>query len=244
MTDRDLSIEVQFLAAELALGFIDGAQKLSALQREVEDEAFAVEVKRWQRLADRWLVGLPSEPLDETLWGRIDASLGGTVLDAEPEGGGSLETATWRRRALFATAASVILALALGLSLSQRHERSDRQFGETSPSDNHVAQITSANGTALVSALYRPREGILELRVQALAKDQKAPELWVIDHSGKPHSLGILVGTDRISLSPSPALRSLLVDEATVAITLEPQDTPHHYAPTGAIIGTAKLKAI
>lgn len=242
MTDGPLPIEAQHMAAELALGFLDGAQKLSALQRQLEDEAFAGEVKRWQRLADGWLEGLPPEPLDEKIWARIDASLGGTVADAEPEV--SAETATWRRRALFAAAASVVLALALGLSLGQRQNTGNGEFAETAFKDNHVAQITSATGTPLLTALYRDREGILELRVEELAKGQKALELWVIDAKGKPHSLGLLIGTDRISLSPSPGLRRLLVDEATMAITLEPQDNQNHDAPSGDIIGSAKLKAI
>lgn len=244
MTEGPLPIEAQLLAAELALGFINGAEKLSALQRQLEDEAFAVEVKRWQRLADRWLEDLRSEPLDETIWGRIDASLGGIRPSAEPEGAVSAETATWRRRALFGAAASVVLALALGLSLAQRRDSDNGEFEEPAFNDNHVAQITSVTGTPLVTALYRHREGILELRVEALANDQKAPELWVIDAKGKPHSLGLLVGADRISLSPSPSLRRLLVDEAIVAITLEPQDNRNHIAPSSEIIGTATLKAI
>lgn len=244
MTNAALPIEAQLLAAELVLGFIDGAEKLSALQRQLEDKAFAGEVERWQRLADRWLEDLPSEPLDETIWRRIDASLGGTSPGVEHAGRGSAETASWRRRALFGAAASVVLALALGLSLAQRYDSENGAFEGTAFNDNHIAQITSVNGTPLVTALYRHREGILELRVEALANDQKAPELWVIDAKGKPHSLGLLVGADRISLSPSTSLRRLLVDEATVAITLEPKDNRNHNAPSSEIIGSAKLKAI
>lgn len=237
MNDRNtLDAESAQLAAELALGLLDGDALREALHRQVGNAAFAAEVARWQGLTDRWLAqGGREEPSPDVL-DRIERE-----LDAGTENATATPRAFWKKLALAGLAASVFLAVALALSLAGTARHPERTTAPTFA--GNVTQISDASGAPLLTAVYQQSAGQLSLRVAPLAKSSKVPELWVIPSDGKPRSLG-LIGADRIVVQVSPELRSLLVENAALAITLEPPTGAPHAAPTGQIIGTAKLQAI
>lgn len=229
----NLSEDDTLLAAELALGLLDGEAAREALSRQARDAAFAGEVALWQRLSDRWLSHIPADASVPDLFARIEQRLDapGSLPKRQPE-------TRWKTWAVTSMAASAILAVALGLSLLAA--------GPTAPPASFVGgltQINDAAGAPLLSALYDRKSGTLSLRVSEVAEGGKVPELWVIPEGGAPRSLG-LIGGDSLTIELSAELRALLVDGATMAITLEPVEGAPHAAPTGEILGTGRLQSI
>lgn len=245
MAEPTLSFgELDVLAAELAFGLLDGAERASALRRQLEDPAFLALVAAWRRRADTWVDELAPEEVDEQVWSRIQLALGhASDSDGASEGQG------WRRLALLASAACLIMAAVLGVTFASRQNVVDalnssrQQLVAINQRDTNIAQIADKHGAPLLSAVYYPRAGVLTMRVSAPETPDKAPELWVLDKAGKPHSLGLVEGS-KFTIELSDQLRKLLVDGATLAITIENREGAPHEAPTGDIIGTTKLSTI
>lgn len=231
------------------MGLIDGAQRLAALQRTLEDPAFAAEVRRWETLTEQWVHELPHEAIDDDVWRRIDTATLPRALPPVIRETTVDPARAWRWRAFAAMAATLVLAVTLGLTLIARDASNPDSFGDRHPASSptaasHIAQITDKAGTPLLSAVYRPGDGVLELRVVVPVVEGQAPELWVLDKAGKPHSLGLFSTRDRVAMPLPQSLQLLLTDGATVAITLEPMDGKLHDEPSGTIIGSTKFAAI
>lgn len=240
--------DLDVLAAELALGLLDGAEKASALRRELENPAFAAMVGAWRDRGDGWLNHLAPEAVDGNVWSRIQSGLGhdDSSGDVDIRRGAALRN--WRRLAMLATAASLVLAAALAMTMVTRDGQISssksipsiaNKAGETA-----VVQIADKAGAPLISAVYHPQSGTLSMRVSDLETPDKAPELWVLDKAGKPHSLGMVEEKGTLSIEISDRLRALLVEGATLAITVEDRAGAPHDAPAGEILGTAKLSTI
>lgn len=225
-------------AAELAFGLLDTEAAREALRLQADDRRFADEVRRWQAVADDWLERLDNKDAVPDLLPQIEKQLDASQRPADLFAGSM--RSPWKTWALTSLAATVILTIALAFTLAVRDRpvaKAPVQFAA------NVTQISDAEGTPLLSAVYERDKGTLTLRVAKLAKGGKVPELWVIPEGGKPRSLGLL-GSDKIAVEISPDLRALLVEGASLAITLEPNTGARHAAPSGTIIGTAKLQSI
>jgi anti-sigma-K factor RskA len=237
--------EREFLAASLALGLLEGEERAGALRLQLRDPDFAALVGAWQARADHWLNEIAPAEIDPDTSVRI-AHVIQSRLGAENSANhddGSSVPKNWRAWALTATAASLILGVALVWSLfsdsTERHLVARSNLQQSA----NVAQIDGSDGALLLSALYDPSSGSLALNVADFKQPGLAPELWIIPEGGAPRSLG-MIDQSSLTITLSPELRSLLVDGATMAITLEPQDGELHEAPTGEILGTATLKAL
>lgn len=242
-----LPADLDVQAAELAFGLLEGADEAAALKREREDSKFAARVSEWRTHGQSWLQDLAPDVVDDRVWLRIQAAL----RDGRPTSEHGLGRAgeRWRRFAMLATAASLAMAVALGVTLASRPSRSTADMAiqptrEMDGSDKNIAQIADKSGVPLLSAVYYPQTGTLTMRVSDLETPEKAPELWVLDDAGKPHSLGLIDKRGSLTIELSEQLRALLVEGATVAITVEDRDGSPHDAPTGEILGTAKLSTI
>ncbi|MEO7568522.1 MAG: anti-sigma factor [Croceibacterium sp.] len=243
MNENDsLSEDREVLAAELALGLLDDDARREALSLRDTDLAFAANVRKWQRIVDSWNDTLAAEPVDQDLLTRIEQAIDtvpSVIPFAQARPMASGPGRPWRTWAITAMAASVVLAVALGMVLV-RQPAPQAQLPLLSA---NVAQIDSAAGKPLMSALYQPRSGSLSLRVAPMEDQGRLPELWVIPEGGMPTSLGLLQ-SDKLTISLSPELRAMLVEGATLAITLEPREGAPHDAPSGDVLGAATLQSI
>ncbi|OYW45883.1 MAG: hypothetical protein B7Z08_01410 [Sphingomonadales bacterium 32-68-7] len=232
-----LSGDDALFAAELALGLLEGEAAREALRRAAQDPAFAREAARWHRLLDRWLEQAPSDAPPAGLLEKIELHIGDS-----PAAGFSMRPAPpvhrWKAVAFTSIAASLALCGALALSLGGtfRTEQAPAFAGG-------VAQITDTSGAPLLSAVYDNGSGRLSLRVADVAAASLVPELWVIPEGGSPRSLG-LIGAHSVTIELTDELRALLIDGATMAITLEPPAGAPHGAPTGDVLGTGKLQTV
>lgn len=249
MTDPIAPIdEIDILAAELALSLLDGAEAAVAMQREWDDPAFAARVAIWRERAAGWVTELPPEPVSEKMLAKLLAVIdepNASSADAEP----SRRGAGWRILAIFATCASLALALTLAAILSSPESRRNAPVDQTKliaarDYRPNIAQIKDAKGAALLSAAFYPATEKMLVRTAALQSRETAPELWVLDSAGKPYSLGLIDRDGVVTLRLSPQLRKLLVDKAIIAITIEPREGAPHAVPSTAIVGTANLTSL
>lgn len=266
MTERgDLSEELDLLAAEYAFGLADEADCARAAELEAADDDFARRVAQWRDHGAKWLEEIEGEPVGDHVWkglaplfdeapvAPIDAARSQRLSQNASEW--ASQARTWRARSYVALAASLVLAVLLGTVLAlDEGNRIDGgvQSSEAQPMADAgaraqprfenlaVAQISSSEGAPLISAVYDQDQGALRLRVAEFDAVNKAPELWVLDTSGTPISLG-LAESSELTVELSDELRSLLVEGAIIAVTLENRETAPHDAPTGPILGTGEL---
>jgi anti-sigma-K factor RskA len=245
MTDGAAPLPERTLAAELALGLLDGDARADALRRALHEPAFAAEVRFWQTVAADWLDAIePAAPDDES-FAAIERAIDGLSSDrgaATAMRGPGAGTRAW---AIAASLAAVLFAGTAMLALSGR-------LGSPAPRNvqvaaverplGGVAQIEGADGVML-SAFYDPASGTMALRIADLSQGDLAPELWVIPEDGKPRSLG-LIERDRSTIALSAEQRRHMADGSTIALTLEPRSGAPHAAPTGDVLGTAQLQAL
>ena len=236
--DRDM------LAAELALGLLDGEARDQAEQRLASEPDFRAEYEGWLSRATDWACELAPVSPGPGLLDRIESELDAVRL---PQSQQRSVNGMYRWWAMGSSLAAVVLA---GVALLQFQERSElerenRQLARTvdlASGQQKVAQITSG-GTVLLSVVYQENTGEMAVRYEQETGGNLAPELWVVPENGAPQSLGQFQG-QTVTLKVNERLRQLLIDGATIAITLEPVDGKKHEAPTGTILGTTRMSTI
>lgn len=262
MVDQNHSNDATYLlAAEHALGLLEGDEAVNARLRENSDPAFRALVAQLRSETGSWIDALPDVPVSQNLWSRIEMAVSARPAAASnvapfddaretvPTPSGRTVSA-WRASALMAMAASLVLAIALGLTVQQDRKRDAALQRELVLAKNeigqraNVAQISDAQGELVLGAVFYPGSGALKLRTATFADTAKVPELWVIDGTGTPRSLGVVDQGDSLVIKLPADLRQLLVDGATIAVTLEDADGAPHAAPTGDILGTSRLTTL
>lgn len=221
------------LAAELALGLLEGEDRAQAMRLVLSDPAFAAEVEAWSARLEPLYERFDERP-PPALWPAIQRRLGNA-------GSYHLRRALgrWRVGAL----ASGALAASLALVLLLRPAPAPVEIVRA-PERTAVAQLGSGDAPALLAASYDPVGGVLRIRAVRLPGSNLAPELWVIPADGVPRSLG-LVASDGVSrVDVAAPIRALLTDGATLAITLEPRDGAPHKAPSSTPIAAGKISTI
>ncbi|WHU02481.1 anti-sigma factor [Sphingomonas sp. NIBR02145] len=219
------------LAAELALGLLEGDDRTRAMRLLLSDPEFAAAVDGWNLRFEPLYGQFEAQPSPE-LWPVIQRRLHGTDNRRMRR-----SLARWRIGAVAsgALAASLAAILLLRPAPVEIVRAPDRAV---------IAQLGSSDAPALLAAAYDPARGVLRIRAVRLPGSQLAPELWVIPADGVPRSLG-LVSADGVSRVDVPVPhRALLSDGATLAITLEPRDGAPHKAPSSAPIAAGKISTI
>lgn len=238
----DLPDARELLAAELALGVLEGDALASANRRLLTDAAFAEEVEAWRERLAGMALDVPDETPPDALWDRIERAIDGIgpapVVDLVPR--------RQLRRWQFGTAAAGAVAAALAVMLViPRPEPSiippPTQVG-VQPAI--VAQLRGEGQGPLVAARYDPATAQLRLVAQDMGEDPRVPELWIIPEDGIPRSLGVIRPAGDTQLVVAEGHRSMMHDGATLAITMEPRATAPHSAPTGPRVAAGKIFGI
>lgn len=248
MTDRPNPDDLEVMAAGLALGLPEPNERAEALRLQLRDPYFAERVRAWQGATDRWLEEIEPVEAPSNILSSIEDGLDQRMpADRLPPAANDKDASpVWRRWAITATAASLALAVGLGVVVRNTAQMpvGGASMASTSPNlQANVAQIKDDQGALLLSALYNPNSGTLSLRLADLQQPDFGPELWIVPQDGVPRSLGLMDG-ERLTVTLSPELRSFLKEGATMAITIEPREGAPHDAPTGEILGTATLQEV
>lgn len=213
------------LAAELALGLLDGAERAEALRLRFSDPTFAADVEAWGLRLSPLLQAIPPIQPSRYVWGAIEARIDG----------GQHITAMQRIR-LWRGGALVSGAIAAGLALFIAMRPADVQLSAPMA----ISQLAGEGGTATMAIAYDPQQGVLRLSPSSLESGAKSPELWVIPEDGVPRSLGI-IRADGGELAVDRTLANLLKNGVTLAITMEDAASAPHSAPTSLPILTGKI---
>ncbi|MCA1197316.1 anti-sigma factor [Sphingomonas sp. R647] len=238
----DLPDERELLAAELALGVLEGDALAAANRRLLTDAAFAEEVEAWRDRLAGMALDVPDETPPDELWSRIERAIDGTgpapVVDLVPR--------RQLRRWQFGTAAAgaVAAALAVMLVIPRPDPLTIPPPTQAAAQPAIVAQLRGEGEGPLVAARYDPSTAQLRLVAQDMGEDPRVPELWIIPEDGIPRSLGVIQPAGDTQLAVAEGHRSMLHDGATLAITMEPRATAPHPAPTGPRVAAGKIFGI
>lgn len=226
------------LAAEYALGLLEGAERDAVEARLNTDPALAQRVEWWRGRLEPLSARDSAEPSD-ALWTKIEATL--PVNDNTAE----LQVRRWR----FAAIAASVVAAVLGLTLAVRPDPVPQQVvaagGPATTSPVLLASVAGDNGVVATIA-YDSSQGQLTIVPAKLESSDRAgrkgdPELWIIPAGGTPRSLGTFDPQH-----PSKALaradgQALIARGATFAITLEPRGGSPTGKPTGPMLGSGTI---
>lgn len=216
------------LAAELALGLLTGEALASARRRQLAEPAFAAAVERWVlEFAPLALAGA-DEPVPANIWARIEARLPQGTRQAS-----LIALRRWRATAIASGAAAAALLAILLL-------RPVPQPVLLPPEPVVVAQLTGTEGT-VIAARYDAGQGMLHVRTDSVPASRRVPELWVIPAGGKPISLGLVATRGGRDVAVAPAHRALLIDGATLAVTMEEAATAPHAGPSGPPVAAGRI---
>lgn len=234
------------LAAEYALGVLEGADLAEARRLLDRDPAFAASVADWSERLSPLLAGVaPAEPGGH-VWPAIASALDSG--DREPAGNVVLlkhRLRVWRGYSAAVTAIAASLALAVALDVTKDQPIVPVQPTEPAGARTLVATLSSEDNPARLVVSWDPvgRSFLVTPAVLSSAAGHDH-ELWLIPPSGTPRSLGI-VQTDasqRIVI-PVELLRDLS-DDASIALSVEPDGGSPTGLPTGPVIAAGKLQQI
>lgn len=174
------------LAAELAIGLLDGQELLSARGRASSDPAFAALVEAWEaRLVPLLDTIAPSEPPEE-IWARIAAEL--------DQGNTAGDVVDLRRRLRFWRGAASLSALAACAALALVVLQPQMRGAPQPTAAPLVASIPIGDTPLRLGVTYLPERRELLVSASGLSADGVHDhELWLVDDAGATHSLGVVV---------------------------------------------------
>ena len=228
-----------FLAAEFALGILDGAERVKADRRRRHDAVFARAVDDWENRLGPLLDAVAPVPAPAGVWDAIDADLSRilrvqTALVPRAEARvrkGRRVSGIWQWFGLgsFGLATASLAAL---IVVSQ----------PLPPSEPITASLSGDSGKPLYTAVVYPGATSATLvPISVSADPEHAHELWLIEPDKAPLSLGILAqqGTLRIEIPPA-----LIAKGGVLAISLEPPGGSPTGQPTGPVVAKGELHEI
>lgn len=241
MTDR--FDERDGLAADYALGVLEGDARARAEALIAEDPAFAAEVEAWQARLAPLADGIAPVAPPDRVWRQIESVLEPAPL-AAPDRRAAVEAGRGRRTGLLSSlwfwrwstafAAATALVLALVMALDQRPAAPD--------DDRRFVAVLDADGAQpawLVTVDLATRQ--LTIRpVTEIAPGDRVHELWMIAGAeAAPESLGLLNTRNPIVV---PLARAVDPGAPPVlAISLEPAGGSPTGRPTGPVVYQGRL---
>jgi len=230
------------LAAEYALGLLDGDEAVRARALAASDPRFGDQVASWSGSLAPLLDEIsPVAPPDRVL-AAIEQRLGDRP--ALPDNVHQLRRRVnlWRGFSVGASA----LAASLALVLAMRPEPIERPPVATpapAPAPM-VAMMEAEDSAAKLVATWD--SGARRLVVAAAAGIAPVAghshELWVIPADGTPRSLGILPGAQPLHLRVEGPIAQQVGEGVTLALSVEPTGGSPTGLPTGQVIAAGKLQ--
>jgi anti-sigma-K factor RskA len=223
LTETDIA-----LAGEYALKLLDRADEAQAQARIATDTDFAAEVAAWNKRLEPLVMVADVTPPPH-LWSAIEAKLS----PATRQDLGNHVVRLWQGLTLISGGVAAALAFIL-----------INQPVAAPPRAPLIAALGQNSEPSTMTASYNRETGALLLTPVSLKTGALSPELWLIDHSGAAHSLGIIVRDRPSQLTVPSDLRKLLIQGATLAVTPEPNSGAPGGKPTGVVIASGKITTI
>ena len=229
------------LAAEFALGVLEGEDLARARALIAADIQFAEEVAHWWgRLAPLLDDVEPVAP-PAHVFAAIEQQLGNRQRPAHNVLYLRRRMDVWRGIAVGVSAIAASLAMVLVL----RPPAIQQVPVARQPSAPMVAMMEAEDSEARLVATWDPADRTLIVA----AATGIAPlaghlhELWVIPADGTPRSMGILPGADPKHMLVDVSMAKQLAEGATLALSVEPTGGSPTGLPTGPVIAAGKLQS-
>jgi anti-sigma-K factor RskA len=232
MTDEP---DIDMLAAEYVLGTLPVDERAAVAQRSANDKPLAAAIAAWEkRLAPLAEAVMPQEAPSH-VWDRIAARIdglagapSGTIIDFDRR------LRRWRTAAIAASALAASLLLFAGYREYTRPEQQKTLVA--------VLQKDAQSPAFLVSVDLEQKR--LTIRaVSAPPHPGKSYELWLVhDDLKTPRSLGVIGEGPFTTVQPKlAAYAPKTIEQATLAVSLEPEGGSPTGAPTGPVLFSGKL---
>jgi anti-sigma-K factor RskA len=234
--------ELDLLAAEYALGLLEGDERVEAQRRFAHEPAFAASVAEWNERLAPMLEGIAPVQPDAALWDRIRALL------EEPDRRPVELVAVRRKLSMWKGYSAVVTALAASLLLVVGLRTADKPPAPQPAREVRpvmVATLAPETGPASLTASYDPSTNSLVVAPAAL---NPVPghdhELWIIPDDGKPRSLGLVAASEQRRFTLPAGLAPSLVETATIALSAEPTGGSPTGLPTGPVVASGKFSRV
>lgn len=228
MTDDD------FLAAEYAIGLLDGEQMLAVRGRLARDSAFADEVARWETHFAPLLDELAGVEPNPSVWAGIERRL---AADPEPKVA-TLERRLrqWQWTAGLSAAAAVVLALLTVIPGPRPQEAHPAVLAGSIPIDNTPLRL---------AVTFIPERRELLVSASGVAADGVHDhELWLVPDKGTPLSLGLVKAGSERGVALDPVIARRIGAGAKLALTREPIGGKPEGRDAGPVVGQGTLSKI
>lgn len=229
------------MAAELALGLLEGTERADALRLVLAEPGFAAEVDAWRARLGPLYDDFAEIAPPQGLLDRIDRA-----IDAEAAFGSEANIAVVARRQSgwkWATFAASAVAAALALALVWPGPQTPVSAPQPD-ADVAVAQLTGPIDGLLLTARYDSGTAEMLVRVEGMPVTDTEPELWIVPADGQPRRLGRLQrgGVTRIAV---PEGHRKFVDSVSeLILTMEPKTLPDPAKPSAPTVAQGRLQRI
>lgn len=236
--------ERDLMAAEHALGLLEGEEAARALNLVRDDPDFAARVERWRgRLAPLSDELAASEPGPD-LFARIERAIATTTpVGAANDNLMRRKLARWRFSA--ATMAAVAASLAIVLATrpivieTEPTQVPTEQVAETRPM---VARLMAPSGPMLMMATYDPTSRRLVIAGGGnTGPNERSQELWMIPAGGKPVSMGVMPAGKPMTAVLTAEQAAAFRTGPTLAVSDEPLGGSPTGQPTGDVLASGAL---
>ncbi len=229
------SEDLDMLAAEYALGTLPASERASVALRARSEPSLAAAIEAWERRLGPLVETVPSREVPASVWNGIEAR-----IDALSDGSGAANVVGIERR-LFRWKAATFVASAIAASLLLFV--GVREFAQPGADKMLVAVLQKdAQSPAFLVSVDLDKRQLTIRAVAAKPEPGKSYELWLVhDELKSPRSLG-LIGDRPLTVGPTLASYAPnVIEDATLAVSLEPAGGSPTGAPTGPVLFSGKL---
>lgn len=223
--------DIDMLAAEYALGTLPADERAAVARRAQTNASLAAAISAWELRLAPLAETVPERAVPAALWEKIEKRIaadgGGNVISIERR------LRRWRAAAIASAAIAASLLLFVGV----------REFFPPAGDKTLVAVLQKdAQSPAFLVAVDLDKRQLTIRAVTAKPEPGKSYELWLVhDDLKTPRSLG-LVGDKPVTVGPSLTSYSpRIIEDGTLAVSLEPPGGSPTGAPTGPVLWSGKL---
>jgi anti-sigma-K factor RskA len=227
------SEDIDMLAAEYALGTLPASERASIALRARSEPSLAAAIEAWERRLGPLAETIPSREVPASVWNGVEAR-----IDALSDGTANVvgierRLLRWKAATFVASAIAASLLLFVGV----------REFAQPGADKMLVAVLQKdAQSPAFLVSVDLDKRQLTIRAVAAKPEPGKSYELWLVhDELKSPRSLG-LIGDRPLTVGPTLASYAPnVIEDATLAVSLEPAGGSPTGAPTGPVLFSGKL---
>ncbi|MBT3197542.1 MAG: hypothetical protein HN344_07445 [Gammaproteobacteria bacterium] len=228
MSQRQNRVEPQageLLAAEYALGTLEGEARADFQQKMGGDSALREEVQQWENHLGGMIAAVPEVQPPSQLWSGIEQRLGWAEAPVSEGFWASLRL--WQGVSAVATAAVAVLALLLINATPLKPEM--LYLVQDQGRTEWIVNASHSQGQLAMRAVEPPH-----------LPEGEVCKLWIRGTDGRLHSLGTLPHEGELVLPLAKLREQLLSIDAELLVTVEKQHSTVNTVPAGRVVSQGK----